>query len=255
MKFYEKEAGVHDYKHFNLRMVTDMQPHFHSSMELVFVKSGSVFATINGESKRLCRGDACFANAFDVHSYSGGEDNSAYVFVFDKKYANIFFSESDGKSIPTFFKFDDFSLLYDLYNLEKENFTETGFFGIVNVLFARIAKETELISKKSNTPTDLICRILLYTEKNLDKKITLESLGKTFGYNPQYVSRVINKYLPDGFKDYINALRVEKINNELKTTNASVLDVAFKWGFESSNSFYRAYAKRFGKPPRRKVDF
>ncbi len=255
MGFYETRAGIPDYKHFNVRRITDMQPHFHSSMELVFVKEGSVTVTVNGETKRLTCGDACFANAFDVHSYSKGSDSKAYVFVFDKKYANVFLSENGGKNIPTFFKFDDYSLLDNLYDLEKENFTETGFSGIINVLFTKIAQITDLVSKKTNMPTDLICRILIYAENNLDKKINLVSLGETFGYNPQYVSRVINKYLPNGLKDYLNTLRVEKINAELIRSDANVLDVAFKWGFESSNSFYRAYAKRFGKSPRKKVEF
>lgn len=255
MGFYETRAGAPDYKHFQIRGVCDMQPHFHSSVELIFVKDGVLSATVNGERRVLTRGDACYIDAFDVHSYSDGNNCAAYVLVFDKKYENVFLSESNGKSFSTFFKFNDYALLETLYNLEKQNFTEMGFTGVVNSLYAAMLQSVDVVSKSHNAPSDLICRILAYTESNLNKKITLEILGDIFGYNAQYVSRVINKYLPNGFKDYLNGLRVEKVRDELMRTDATVLDVAFKWGFESASSFYRAYQKRFGTSPREKVDF
>ena len=250
MGFYESRAGTPNYKHFQVRYVNDMQPHFQSSVEFVFIKSGSVTVTINGETRTLEKNDGCFIGAFDVHSYINSFDNVGYVLVCDKKYLNNFLSESKGKSLPTFFKFDDFTLLDTLYNLEKENFTETGFSGVINVLLSKLSKSVGLVSRKTNAPSDLICSILTYVENNLDKQISLSVLGEVFGYNSQYVSRVINKYLPFGLKDYVNTLRVEKIHEEL-SDNVNVLDLAYKWGFESPNTFYRAYLKRFGKQPRK----
>ena len=96
---------------------------------------------------------------------------------------------------------------------------------------------------------------LNYIYKNINNKITLDSLAKEFNYTKTSISRFLTKYLKTDLRRFINDLRAEQVRALLNNENyndKSILDIALSCGFDSAATFYRSYKRRFMKLPERK---
>ena len=80
----------------------------------------------------------------------------------------------------------------------------------------------------------------------------LLALSREFGYSREHLSRILGRYLSEGWNGYVNRLRARRAEEMLsERPGENVLKIAYECGFESPNTFYRAYRREFGKSPRR----
>lgn len=97
--------------------------------------------------------------------------------------------------------------------------------------------------KRINTVLDFI-------ENNLDTKLSLEYLSKKAHYSVYHFHRVFLAVVNERLNEYINRKRIERIASILLVKpNASLKDLAYKYGFNSDNSFSRAFKKYYGISP------
>ena len=113
-------------------------------------------------------------------------------------------------------------------------------------------KETVIPTKIINT----ILKLLLAFERNheyIQNGITLSSLAKKFKTNTKYLSQIINQHKEKSFNNYINELRinyaVEKLKTDLKFRKYSINGIAEEVGFNTSESFSKAFYKNTGIKP------
>ena len=114
-------------------------------------------------------------------------------------------------------------------------------------------------SKNSKLSKEIINSILdqLSTFENneeyLSLDISIQSLAKSFDTNYKYLSKVINLYKEKRFSNYINDLRVEYAFNELKNDSKirkyTIKAIAKECGFNSAESFAKAFYKKYGIYP------
>ena len=117
MSYYELPAEGRGYYLFEHRRLNDGAAHFHSALEFVFVERGKAEVNIDGESRTLNPGEACFSEGFRVHAYHDTPDNIVYVLLGDAGYFQPFFLSRGGRTFPKFFSFSDFSFLETLHDL------------------------------------------------------------------------------------------------------------------------------------------
>ena len=93
-------------------------------------------------------------------------------------------------------------------------------------------------------------------EKNqefLSTEVTLSSLAKIFETNSKYLSQVINQQKEQSFNNYINSLRihytVEKLKTDLVFRKYSIKAIANEVGFNTTESFSKAFFKNTGIKP------
>jgi AraC family transcriptional regulator len=88
-----------------------------------------------------------------------------------------------------------------------------------------------------------------YIEDNLTESITMEDISKIAMSSPYHYQRMF--YLLTGFTvyEYIRNRRLSKAASELITTDTKVIDIALKYGYESSEAFSRAFKKMHGATP------
>ncbi|MGE8554388.1 MAG: helix-turn-helix domain-containing protein [Chryseobacterium jejuense] len=81
----------------------------------------------------------------------------------------------------------------------------------------------------------------------LDKKINLDLLSKEFNTNRAYLSRSVNELKGQNFSQYLNALRIQYIVNELKTNKnlqkLTIAAIADEAGYNNVESFTNAFKK------------
>ncbi len=84
-----------------------------------------------------------------------------------------------------------------------------------------------------------------------DAELTAPRLARLLATNTTYLSRALNDGLGQNFNEYINRLRVEAVQAELKTANGDrdLLAVALDAGFNSKASFNRVFKRFTGVTP------
>ncbi|PWM72165.1 MAG: hypothetical protein DBX59_06900 [Bacillota bacterium] len=254
MSYYETSAEKTDYFFFEKRTVDELPAHFHSRMELLIVEQGELNVSVGGEKRTLRRGDVCFCDGFSVHAYGGAKELSAYVMLCDKAFFAEFTSRYAGKIFPPFFRFDNFPLLAALYEsyLSAQD-KALALAGVCGVLSSEFLKTARPVPRRTESGETLVCKILEYIEKHSDGRISLPVLAATFGYSEEHVSRTFSKYV-GSLPRYVNRVRAEKAHRLLAEDGRTVSDAAYACGFESLNTFYRAYNELYGAPPRAKTE-
>lgn len=257
MSYYEQFADGKEYFHFQ-RREAEVSAHFHSAIEFLFVEKGEQLVTLGGETRLLKSGEACFADSFCLHAYKYEKGNVCHVVVGDKSYFEKQFSRRASMRPPRFFRFDDFALLNDLrLRLEKpfhdENNKKATFEGAMCLLLAEIGERVPFVKAEKDLQGELVCDILSYAEREPESDLSLRALAKKYGYSHEHLSRVLHKYLAENWNSFVSRIRLKKAKTLLEERkDKSVLSIAYECGFESPNTFYRAYKREYGTLPRRK---
>ncbi|MGC1503502.1 MAG: AraC family transcriptional regulator [Sulfitobacter sp.] len=86
---------------------------------------------------------------------------------------------------------------------------------------------------------------LLYRDPNL----SLWDLAKHIAVTSNYVSQTLNETLGESFFDYVNRKRIKDAQQQMQTTDQTVLVIAYDVGFNSRSAFYRAFKREAGQTP------
>ena len=144
------------------------------------------------------------------------------------------------------------------YYYRKQRFYKKRFEEILNT---KPSSKSQISSSKSlegisKEVIDQIQKGLDHFESQkefLDSSITLNSLSKTLNTNSNYLSKVINFNKQKNFSNYLNDLRIEYAIEQLKNNpqfrKYSVKGMAQEAGFNSPESFSKAFYKRSGLYP------
>lgn len=82
--------------------------------------------------------------------------------------------------------------------------------------------------------------------------LTLPKLAQEVGCSGNHLSQVINSEFGTNFFDFLNQYRIDYAKDLLSRINGqstSILNIAFKVGFNSNSAFYSAFKKRVGSTP------
>jgi len=88
-----------------------------------------------------------------------------------------------------------------------------------------------------------------YIEANLDMDITLAQVAKVAGISQWHFQRIFKALTNETLKTYIRSRRLANSLEKLLTTNTRIIDIALSAGFESQESFTRAFKKTFDITP------
>ena len=104
-------------------------------------------------------------------------------------------------------------------------------------------KEFDADTKILQLMNDYICR-------NFQRDISLQDLSDEFNITPKYCSKLFARLSNNTFKNYLNALRIQKAQNIIcENPLVKTVDLAGKVGFNSATSFIRVFNKYAGVSP------
>lgn len=99
------------------------------------------------------------------------------------------------------------------------------------------------------THCDRINRALEFIEANLDNEIHLDSLAKESAFSKYHFHRIFRALIGDPPFKYIEKRRISKAAHDLLHSEKRIVDIAFDYGFNSHESFIRAFRKSFHQTP------
>ncbi len=113
------------------------------------------------------------------------------------------------------------------------------------------------INKKYDDSDSIILdKMKTYIYENYSSNIMLIDVADSLGITPKYCSNLFKRLSNENFKNFLNEYRIEQAkiilekNNKIKVTELSTLV-----GFNSSNSFIRAFSRHTGMTPGAYISF
>jgi len=238
-----------------------VKPHFHTEIEILLVKKGSIKVHVMGEEFILIKGNICFISPEETHTITTAVDDTYYeAAVFSPSLINFnvghFFNEqfvtpllNGSISLP---RIVDRKEIVDVADKIFSTESKPVILSNLIMLFSLIL-ENSMIRKKTesfyNKHSDEIKEVLEYMRKHFEEKITLSSLAEMLHFSDNYFCSFFKKYTGTTVFEYINHLRIQKACELLKETEKSISEIAEKCGFESASFFIRKFKEIQGCTP------
>lgn len=96
---------------------------------------------------------------------------------------------------------------------------------------------------------DTLQKALDYIEENIKEDISLEQLSELCNYSPHHFHRIFQSIIGIPVADYIRKRKLSKAANDIITTDKNILEIAIDYGFNSNETFSRAFKKIFDITP------
>jgi AraC family transcriptional regulator len=100
-----------------------------------------------------------------------------------------------------------------------------------------------------NSYRDRIQRVLLYIEAHQDEALSLDELARVANFSPFHFHRIFSGMVGETVKEYLRRLRLERAAYQLRITRQPVVRIALDAGFETHESFTRAFQTKFHSSP------
>ena len=251
-KIYHTDFFMGKDRNSNVALV---DKHIHNLFEIYYMQNGECDYFIDGKIYNVTQGDIVLIPAGILHKTSYRSDVHSRIIV-----------NCSSKFIPaaviaylknnmTLYRNNKAEIqikkiLDTVYGEYKnpDEFSEEIITDYIRLLFFTIARNTNNY-KSEKTINEYTKKAKEYIENNYMTDITLKETANILKISPEHLSRVFKAETGFGFCEYINLIRLNKANELLKDKKMSVLETAYKCGFNDSNYFSVKFKKLYGISP------
>lgn len=233
--------------------------HWHEQLELHYIVQGGGDFRLGQQSIHVSEGDLLISNRNEFHSgYSTQIPYMSNVIIFDMgdlsqelaKKNYVFQSVIRGDGV-----------IHDLIQriFAEAKCQESGYKqlckALVTELFVYLCRNyvTEMMperdSAKRKKDLERLNAVLGYIEANYNQRITVEQLADMVCLSEDRFGHLFREGVGQPPLQYINAMRLRKALNMLKTNQYTVTEVADAVGFRDYNHFGRLFRKQYGCTP------
>lgn len=129
-----------------------------------------------------------------------------------------------------------------IFSIYSSAYSVLGMFGRLNSI---PAEETEGNQKRKL----FIESVAGYVEKNLSRRIGVEELADSFGYERSHFYRLFRAEMHVSVQQYVTNRRIVRARSLLSETDKSLARVAEECGYENYSSFSKAFTGNVGISP------
>lgn len=249
MKPIFEKKDLFDLKALKIQRFNGFPPMFHPHCELIYVVKGRIPTVIDGTEHLLQAGEISILFPYLTHSYAASEDAEAIVLLFNPT-ATIFSRLLLTKK-PQSYHTDGrpfLPILQRILSLTEQGRDKTA----ISYLNALIGEITDLLplTDSDQQADDITVRILEYCSEHFTEDVTLNRIAEDLYVSTSYVSKIFANKLKYNFRDYINALRIDKAKGLLEQTDLKISDVMYECGFNNQSSFNRIFRTFCSLSPR-----
>ena len=97
--------------------------------------------------------------------------------------------------------------------------------------------------------SERILQVLVHIQQHLDDPLPLDELARVACFSPFHFHRIFKGLVGEPVKEHIRRLRLERAVYRIKENGQSILDIALDAGYETHESFTRAFRAMFNAAP------
>lgn len=226
-------------------------PHYHKSLEFIYMIKGKTTAHLGDNVYNLSKGDALICANEQVHFYENYDKNKlGFIVLLSDNYLHDFNIYNEGSSFPILLKNkkandEIYQLLQQWSEYEDRSFLVDCAFA--NLFLDKIVKLYGLVGEteyKSMNTTAI--SFINYVKENYHLDISLDSTAYHFGYSKEYFSKKFKKTVGKNFLSFLNDFRLQKAVELLNDSNQKYTfsEICSMCGFNNSATLYR-HLKKF----------
>jgi len=229
-------------------------PHFHHSIELVYVLQGELHATQNGETISVTEGKLLINSSYTIHSYATPASSYAIFAIIPlaevPSSRQLLSKQSFAVSV---LRDDQEGTLLSLMKMlaAAQGAQPLVKKGLSYTLIGLLIDRAGLIEARVNSRTAFIRGVLDYLQQHHTEPVTAQGVASHFGYSRSRFSHLFNQHLGYSLTEYVGLLRCQHAALLLAEADMAVSDVAMAVGFESLRTFYRTFKKQYKMTPNR----
>jgi AraC family transcriptional regulator of arabinose operon len=141
----------------------------------------------------------------------------------------------------------------ETYRHARGGFTDIDLFGL-STGFARLLGVCRLSQRaldvRRRFAEEQVLKTVHYMAANLHRPLTLAQLAAIASWSPTHYSMVFRRQLNLSPVEYLLRLKIQRACERLRTTDASIADVALDIGYDDPFYFSRLFRRRVGTSPR-----
>ena len=226
--------------------------HYHGSVELLVCTKGEFSVRTSNEIVTLHAGDAYFFDSYETHGYYGTADSETYILLYADSLFNAFRMHYGGV-LPTRMQFverDRDELIHAIdyaYSRwhEYNDFMKRGF---ANWIFGYAARQCGTVKAAVKKENQYVLAALRYIDAHYAAELSVRKVAAELGYSENYFSYLFNHCVGLRFGDYVNGVRLRKMDEVMKKDPLIGVGAAAQLcGFGSLNTYYRALKKMENK--------
>ncbi len=240
--------------------------HCHDQFELLYLESGSGYCTVEGAEYPLRPHSVILIYPYDYHHVilDGTADYVRYVLNFSEAFAGDLM-----QMLPLLRKQDRKGILFlpesiseDVGRVFEEMVQAKEMFGegqksyrdvMLQALLRRLLLLLSVIAPHSEwREVPLTEKVMNYLNEHLSEEILLDELAQEFFVSKYHLCRLFRERTGVSVITYLNTKRIA-LAQQLLERGMSAAEVAISTGYRSYTSFYRAYRRYAGHPPRTDV--
>ena len=228
-------------------------PHFHHTIEIIFVEDGYSSININGIAYDVSAGSVLFIPQNAIHSgLTPTSKCNSYVLITDPNWLHGAATKlaSHTPVYPIWNNPHKVSIIWPILRHLWENLSTIStdtFTSLISSVICVILDDVELQKVTSSARAEQ--RILNYCQNHYLEPITVNDVASALGLSCSYISHVFSGTLKTSFPAYINGLRLFDSMILLEETNLPITSVSDKAGFSTLRTFNRVFQELTGHTP------
>lgn len=242
-------------------------PHWHNSLEIVYVIHGKVTLHLPMGEKHVTQdGEFFLVNPREIHSVLS-EKNEALVLQVPQKFYDKYVpsmrlrrfsvamnpaTEVERTKLEHLKKL--FLDMYVVYDIRPEGYLLRFNSLLYELMFSLIHSHSEKILQKdferSNRYFHRLRDIMQYVDDHHSEPISVSDIAQVFSYSPDYLARFFKKYMNCTITDYIYAVRIGYVHRDLVQSDRSIGEILEQHGCTNHSLFMKYFKAQWGCSPK-----
>ncbi len=228
--------------------------HFHSHIELLFIRRGKAEVWVGDKHGTLCEGELAAVLGYESHQFRSLEQGE-YTILFVPEFLCPEFQKAlHNKRAHSPFVREQHALsrirnAIDILINEKLNNVEEA--GYIHVILGTLLRQIELEKAELSQNSDLPTKTLFYINEHYKEELSPAIIAHALGYSENHLAKSFRARFQVGISRYLNTVRLKNAVMLMRKGGIDITDCAMESGFSSLRTFYRVFEEEFRCPPRR----
>lgn len=236
-------------------------PHWHGSIELVYLLEGSITAQIDGQTQVLKPDEFFLVNSRSVHAVKSGQ-NKALVLQLPQSFLIHFMPKDEWLRFRVDMQDEDEHItriksllreMYRVYSGREAAYLPRFYSLLCEVLYILVRYFSfRLVPseiKKQEKHLRFLQQITDYVERHHAEKFSVQAMAETFGYSPDYMERLFRRQMGLTLIEYLYTIRVARVRDELLATDLPVGQILERHGCTNYRVSMKAFRQHYGCTP------